>query len=563
MENSNEEKKEEIKVEEEKPTTEKKTENLEQPKEEKAVNNSPKKDNKSIKKLIIIGAVSFVAIVVLLLLIALILGGVKNKESGKTKKADTAKVVYNENTIKGNSLDDFDINFLNLENEEINKVYSPLSIKYALSMLSEGTDGQSYAQIKSIIGDYKYKKYKNSANMSLSNALFVKNEYQETIKDDFVKALKNNYDADVVFDSFQTPDVVNNWVKAKTLNLIDKLFNDLEDYNFVLVNALAIDMEWNKKIQLAYYEKYINENFSASVSPVEFGYPSLKFNNAGNVKATHVKANANRYDIVKELGEDKIRKEVGDAYQAWLDEDMCGNASEQPSVKEYVDKYIEDINTNYNQVNSSTDFYFHTDDEVKVFAKDLKEYDGTTLEYVAIMPKNEKLKDYVKNLDSEKVLKLINGLKEIKLENFKDGVVTDLDGGIPIFKYDYELKLIQDLEALGIKDIFDPKKADLSKLTTDKDAYIGSATHKATIDFSNEGIKAAAVTTMGGMGAAGCEFSYEYDVPVEKIDLMFDKPYLYFIINKDSKEVWFAGEVYQPTLPGDDASGYVLNEMDR
>ena len=44
--------------------------------------------------------------------------------------------------LKSNSLEDFDLRFLQLENEKKNKIYSPLSIKYALAMLNEGTEGE-------------------------------------------------------------------------------------------------------------------------------------------------------------------------------------------------------------------------------------------------------------------------------------------------------------------------------------------------------------------------------------------------------------------------------------
>lgn len=531
--------------------------------EEKVVENVPKK-NKSTKKPIIIGVSVFAAVIVILLLVAVALSN--NKNDGKKKQVNTSKVEYNENTIKGNSLDNFDINFLRLEGKEANMIYSPLSIKYALSMLSDGANGESYNQIKSVIGDYKYKKYVNSANMSLANAMFVRDGYKDLIKEKYVTNLKDKYDAEVVYDSFATPDVINKWINDKTLGLIPKLFDDVSEQSFVLTNALAIDMEWVNKIQRSYGVSYNHETLKyndkiifPSVGSAEDGnYPSLKFNDGSSVTATHIRANANRYNIVKELGEDKIRKEVGEAYQKWLDEDMCGNASEQPSVDEYLDKYIKEIDSNYNKVTNSTDFTFYTDDEVKVFGKDLKEYNGTTLQYVAIMPQKVSLKEYIKDLDADKASKLIRSLKEIKAENFKDGVVTDLEGGIPLFKYDYELDLMKDLKSLGISNIFDEKTADLSKMTSEKTAYIGTAKHKATIDFSNDGIKAAAVTAIGGMGAAGCYFTYNYDVPVEKVDLMFDKPYIYFIMDKSTKEVWFTGAVYNPTQGGNQY--YVLND---
>ena len=54
--------------------------------------------------------------------------------------------------------------------------------------------------------------------------------------------------------------------------------------------------------------------------------------------------------------------------------------------------------------------------------------------------------------------------------------------------------------------------------------YINDAKHKANIEFTQDGIKAAAATFIGGYGA-GEPFNYEFDVPVEEIDITFNKPY--------------------------------------
>ena len=64
--------------------------------------------------------------------------------------------------MSGNSLENFDLYFLKLENEAKNKVYSPLSIKYALEMLAEGSEGNTKKQIEAVVGDYKAKSYPNS-----------------------------------------------------------------------------------------------------------------------------------------------------------------------------------------------------------------------------------------------------------------------------------------------------------------------------------------------------------------------------------------------------------------
>ena len=71
--------------------------------------------------------------------------------------------------------------------------------------------------------------------------------------------------------------------------------------------------------------------------------------------------------------------------------------------------------------------------------------------------------------------------------------------------------------------------------------------HKANIDFSNDGIKAAAATEGGGIGAATCGFEHLYDVPIETINMTFDRPYIFFIRDKVTGEVWFSGKVNTPT----------------
>ena len=162
-----------------------------------------------------------------------------------------------------------------------------------------------------------------------------------------------------------------------------------------------------------------------------------------------------------------------------------------------------------------------------------------------MMPKNDKLQDFIEDMNAEKASKYISSLKELKKESFKEGVVTKVTGKIPVFKFDYELDLLKDLQSLNIEDVFDINKADLSGMLVEGEKqYIFDAKHKADIEFSNEGIKAAAATAMGGAGAVSGGFDYLYEVPVEIIDITFDNPYIFFVRDKDTGEVWFAGTVY-------------------
>ena len=205
------------------------------------------------------------------------------------------------------------------------------------------------------------------------------------------------------------------------------------------------------------------------------------------------------------------------------------------------------LKENYGKEQYSTDFLVHEDKSVRVFAKDLQEYDGMTLQYVGVMPKNVELDEYVENINSTGLNSIINQLKEVKIDSFEDGYVTRIRGFIPFFKFEDELKLVNDLQKLGIKDVF-TDKADLSNMVEGK-ATINKAVHKANIEFSNDGIKASAVTSFGGAGAAsGPFFEHLFKVPVKDIDITFDKPYMYIIRDKVSGEVWFTGTVYEPIM---------------
>lgn len=476
-----------------------------------------------------------------------------NEVIDKTDNNTEVEKVNSPYRMSGNSIENFDLYFMQLENNKQNMIYSPLSIKYALAMLSEGASGNSKAQIDALIGDYKAKSYPNNANMSFANALFIRDTYKNAIKPDYITTLKNKFNAELIYDSFNIPNNLNAWVSKKTFGLIDDLFNDVSEMNFILTNALAIDMEWNYVIQAAnngkenyifYDVAYLHEKYSDYVDIIMGeDYNSLKFQNM-NAKSVQIAASINNYDIVNALGEASIRKTVGEAYEKWVKEECNGIGVE---TNLFLDDYIKELDSNYKRVDYSTDFRLHVDDNVKVFAKELKEYQGKTLEYIGIMPIKQDLDKYIKSINAKSINDLINNLKTIELNNFAKGKVTKITGYIPLFNFDYELDLMNDLKELGVMDVFDPKKADLSNITTDTDIYIGSASHKANIDFSNEGIKAAAATEFGGMGNDTDGFEYLYDVPVEIIDLTFDKPYMFLIRDKETGEVWFTGNVYEPT----------------
>ena len=506
-------------------------------------------------------AIMIIAIVVLIIaIVAVVISSLPKKEKKKeqTTIVTDKQEVKSEYKLVGNHLQEFDISFLKLENNEENTVYSPLSIKYALEMLKEGTNGNSKEQITAILGNYNPKKYVNNANMSFANAMFINQLYKTEIKDEYKKSLIDKYYAEVIYDSFESAQNINKWVSDNTFGLIKNLVEEGTQANkqFYLINALAIDMEWNKKIQSTdtskmadtYGVSYLHEKYGHYISPITGNnYHPLKFNKEKNVvNSLEIGASINKYDIVKELGEENIRNTITKEYNAFLAKGGCGK--NDLDTETYVEKYIKEIDSNYNKLEVSTDFEFYVDENVKVFAKDLKTYENTTLQYVGIMPQKESLTKYVKKTSASEYNELIKKLKKIELGDFKEGVITKITGYIPTFSFEYKLELEENLKKLNVTDIFDEEKADLTGIISKKASYISDALHKANIEFSNEGIKAAAVSGFGGAGSAGCGFEYLYEVPVEIIDLTFDNPYLFFIRDKQTNEIWFTGTVYEPNI---------------
>ncbi len=195
---------------------------------------------------------------------------------------------------------------------------------------------------------------------------------------------------------------------------------------------------------------------------------------------------------------------------------------------------------------SSVDVAYYKDDDITVLTMDLKDYDGTQFEFMAIMPK-ENLSAYVENITKEQINQIDKNLKLSSDE--KDGV----DIKIPKFKFSYDLQLKEDLKNLGINDAFNSDLADFSKISDAKDRdevlFVSDALHKADIEFSESGVKAAAVTVFAMFGGAGM-------IEKHPVNIVIDKPFMFVIRDKKTKSIWFTGTVYEPNSWENDRESY-------
>lgn len=212
-----------------------------------------------------------------------------------------------------------------------------------------------------------------------------------------------------------------------------------------------------------------------------------------------------------------------------------------------VDFYLEDGKTikatTMNQKIEDESASYYKDENVTVLSMDLKEYDDTQLEFIAIMPK-EDLSKYVEKVTMEDIDNITKELKSAS--ETKAGI----DISIPRFSYDYSIKLQEELKLLGITDAFDTENADFTNMTDREGFCVGNAIHKANIDFTEKGVKAAAVTViMMKENSAIMEEERPEEVKI-------DNPFMYLIRDKKTGEIWFVGTVYEPNSWEDDKADY-------
>lgn len=418
----------------------------------------PKKQN--------VGKLALIAGVALLVVCGGAFAAMKllGKKSEPTPEPQKPAEIRTEIEVSG-----LDLSFLKLEENKANIIYSPLSIKYGVSLLRDGASGTTKAEIEKALGDITLTKYEDVADvLSLANAVIIRNDYKAEVLPEYVTGVEEAYGAEVMYDELKSTAVIDSWVNKKTFGLIQSAGIQItDDTKMLLANALAIQVDWASKFS-------------------DDSTHGQDFTRADGTKVEATMMNTTEYD--------------------------------------------DDIN-------------YYVDDEVTVVSKNLKDYNGTQLEYVAIMPEKN-LSDYVQEVAAENINTVLAARKSAS--TVEDGVVLN----IPKFKFDYKLQFIDDLNQLGIKTAF-TDAADFSLMSKENDLKVGDAVHKATIDFSEDGIKAAAITVFAMTEASAMEGR----VP-EPLVITIDKPFMFLIRDKKTGENWFVGAVYEPNLWANDQAEY-------
>ena len=380
----------------------------------------------------------------------------------------------------------------NHEVAEKNKNYliSPYSIEIALNMLRDGASGATKEEIDKVIGTRKINDVTIKDKVSVANSIFINNTYEKYILPTYKDNLKSNYDAELyTYNLNELVDKINSWVNDKTKGMINKLLNpdDVDEkYVLGLLNALAIDVEWQQQFECISTQ---SEEFTKADG------------NKINVEMMH----NNGYQYIKEDRVEGIilpyKKEEGSNVELeFVGLIPTGN------LDNYINNNLEKDIKNLNNL-------------IKTPINNEKKEQIVNLS----LPRFTYDSEIEKDSDSELFISLLEkmGIKNafIPAKYYGD-------------KNAAEFENMADIKGM-IKDFPD---------TTG--IYVSKAIHKTHIELMEKGTKAAAVTYFGMSRVTSAIDKREK----ETIDITFNKPFIYMIREKNTNEMLFFGVVYEPNL---------------
>ena len=335
---------------------------------------------------------------------------------------------------------------------------SPLSVTYALGMLSNGAVGDTQKEILEGLEFRSGKvddinslchqlmiespKLDKSTQLSMANAVVVNKKIQ--LQPTFQNVVKKQYDALVASKDFGSPatlSFINQWASDHTQGMVPKILERINpDGVSYLLNALYFKGIWYRQFDKKHTKKEAFTKADGTKSQVQMMHQKEQFL----------------------IGENEMYQTVVLPY---------GNGS---------------------------------------------------YEMIVVLPREgKKLSD---------VLVAMNG-KQWK-DNLKNTYSSEVDLKLPRFTSVYNRELNDVLKLLGMNAMFDPSKANLTKMSA-VSSFVSMVLQKAKIEVDEEGSKAAAVTVVETLETAA--------PPSKPIMFHADRPFMYAIAEHSTGTIFFMG----------------------
>lgn len=335
---------------------------------------------------------------------------------------------------------------------------SPLSVTYALGMLSNGAVGDTQKEILEGLEFHSGKvddvnslchqlmiespKLDKSTQLSMANAVVANKKIQ--LQPTFQSVVKKQYDALVASKDFGSPatlSFINQWASDHTQGMVPKILERINpDGVSYLLNALYFKGIWYRQFDKKHTKKEAFTKADGTKSQVQMMHQKEQFL----------------------IGENEMYQTVVLPY---------GNGS---------------------------------------------------YEMIVVLPREgKKLSD---------VLVAMNG-KQWK-DNLKNTYSSEVDLKLPRFTSVYNRELNDVLKLLGMNAMFDPSKANLTKMSA-VSSFVSMVLQKAKIEVDEEGSKAAAVMVVETLTTAA--------PPSKPIMFHANRPFMYAIAEHSTGTIFFMG----------------------
>ncbi|XP_060063867.1 LOW QUALITY PROTEIN: leukocyte elastase inhibitor-like [Ylistrum balloti] len=169
----------------------------------------------------------------------------------------------------------------------------------------------------------------------------------------------------------------------------------------------------------------------------------------------------------------------------------------------------------------ATKFPLKHDDDKKVLELP---YKGNSLSMVIILPDDrDGLSALEEKLTPSALKGLMTDMPPIKVEVF-----------LPKFKLKSGFELSEVFQQMGMKDLFDKTKADLSGIDASRMSYVSAIFHQAFVDVNEEGTEAAAAT-------ATAVVMMKRSLPRPPLQFKADHSFMFVIEDNRSDTILFVG----------------------
>ena len=190
---------------------------------------------------------------------------------------------------------------------ETNFFVSPMSLSMLTSMLANGAEGETYAEIVKAIGMDKFTvdqvndcyttlvsallKADKSVSLSLANSIWAAQGLN--VLSSFKKQMTSVYQADTYVVDFAKPSTlttINEWCSKKTQGLVPKMFEDIDpQVMMILINALYFKGNWSVQFDPELTKKGYFTTLSGSTVQMDFVNATGDFAGACDDDAMYVR----------------------------------------------------------------------------------------------------------------------------------------------------------------------------------------------------------------------------------------------------------------------------------